>query len=90
MSKPETNYKDPLHGAMSEIVSGQSALNMPAEAIKNPKGSYLSDTDAWANHAYEHFHAALELLNKAHMEREALKTEVYKLSLEIRKLKETK
>ncbi len=70
MSKPETNHADPLQGACMEIHHGLSALNMqpdpiPPEEQTPDNNGYLSQTDRWVEHAYEHFHAALECIRKA-------------------------
>lgn len=67
MSKPFEHYEDPFNGVANEIVSAMSALNMPAQPIKDPspEAFYLSETDAWANHAMEHLRAACEQNGKA-------------------------
>lgn len=65
-------HKDPLHGAIMEISSAISALNMwpePCEpdsdldADSHERG-YLSQTDRWARHAVEHLRAAIDNLEK--------------------------
>ena len=65
MGKPYTDSTNPIRGAMSEIVSAQSALNMPARAIAEPRGEYLADTDEWAAHAMEHLRQAFQYLLQA-------------------------
>lgn len=62
MSDPRTDYRDPVEGAMSELISAQSALNMEPEALEQPDGPYISDLDKWAKHAYDHIAAAMEML----------------------------
>lgn len=70
MSNPTTVYKDPLDGALAEILSAKSALNMEpdpipeAERIENAL-PFLSRTDRWASHAMEHLTCAFELVQKA-------------------------
>ncbi len=70
MCKPETNHTEPLRGAVSEIISGLSALNMqpdpiPPEEQTPDNNGYLSQTDRWVEHAYEHFQAAIQCIRKA-------------------------
>ena len=60
--KPRTDYKDKLEGAIHELISAQSALNMEPEPIKDPKNVFLCDKDKWASHAYDHILAATELI----------------------------
>lgn len=53
-----------VDGAIREIISAMSALNMPPQA--NTEASqdafYLSERDHWAKHAYEHLVAAVDCL----------------------------
>ncbi len=70
MCEPIKHYEKPLQGAVSEIVSGLSALNMhpnpiPPEEQQPGNNGYLSETDRWVEHAYEHFRRAIEYINKA-------------------------
>jgi len=66
MSDPFPVHKShPVHGALLEIVSAMSALNMQPEALPEPKGEYLSETDRWAEHAMEHLNRAIENLSEA-------------------------
>ena len=65
MSTPKTIYPNALQGILQEIISAQSALNMPPKPIegKNDDGvEYLSNIDVWAEHAYNHLSAAVEIL----------------------------
>jgi hypothetical protein len=57
--------EDPMHGAVHEIISGISSLNMEPDPVTNPKGPYISDLDKGVNHAIEHFDAAIALLQRA-------------------------
>ena len=61
MSEPRrySNWRD---GALQEVISAMSALQMPAEALENPQSLYLCDTDRWAKHALEHLEQAVSLL----------------------------
>lgn len=68
MSKPFRDDKNyPISSAISEIISGMSALNMapdpidPEEKVTH-RPVYLSECDAWAKHSMEHFRAALDRL----------------------------
>ena len=69
MSKPN-NYKSGfVNGAMLEIISGRSALNMPPEPIPENEqepdnNGYLSDIDGMVKHSMEHFRQAHKLLIK--------------------------
>lgn len=92
MSEPKTDYKDSIQGALGELVSAMSALNMEPAPLTPPlpapetlgRPIFLSESDGWAKHSYEHLRAAFELMNQAHTEREKLKTQVYRLELRVR------
>ncbi len=73
--KPITNHPDPLHGAVSEIISAMSALNMEPNPlpIAEQTGRYLSETDGWAKHAMEHLQEACNQLTKAQQENAKLR-----------------
>lgn len=62
-------HSDPINGAMCEVVSAMSALNMepnPLTETGDPDSNgYLSEVDGWAKHAMEHLNAAAALLLKA-------------------------
>jgi hypothetical protein len=47
---------------------------------------YISESDANVEHALEHMHAAFRLMNLAHHDQEMLKTQVYKLVVQIEQL----
>lgn len=83
MSEPKKRYEDKIQGALNELVSAMSALNMHPDPIPNSEG-YLSETDGWAKHAMEHMHAVFELLNEAHKEREKLKYKIYRLEVSLK------
>jgi len=81
MSEPR-DYADKLRGAMSEIISGNSALNMhpdpiPSDELDKDINGYLSETDRMAQHAMEHYRKAFELLSEyeAKMQGEYLTTQ---------------
>jgi hypothetical protein len=48
-------------------------------------GFYLSEVDAWAAHAVEHLHAVFRLCQMAHHDMESLKTQVFRLTVELSK-----
>ena len=69
MSAPRTNHQNLLSGAIAELISAMSALNMhpeplPADEVKQDTG-YLADSDKWAAHSMEHIGAAIDLIQKA-------------------------
>jgi hypothetical protein len=85
--KPREDYSDPIHGAISEIFSAMSALNMepcPVAPSELPsKGGvpvFLSECDVWAKHSMEHLQAALAQLNKVSAERDSLRSQLYSLT----------
>lgn len=72
MGDPIKHCQDPINGAVNEIISAQSALNMPPKLVPGtpqewPDGRppFLSEADEWAKHAYEHLNAAIDLLRRA-------------------------
>lgn len=90
-----------IQSALCELVSAESSLNMYPEPIETrmvrttdiygrvtsePEPAYLSATDANAKHALEHMHAAFRLMNMAHHDQEGLKTQVFKLVVQLRDL----
>jgi len=94
MSSPREKYEDSIQGAMNELVSAMSALNMAPDPILVPelieKGKehfgrpmFLTELDGWVKHSYEHLHAVFVLLNEAHKERELLKTKNFRLELKV-------
>lgn len=88
MSDPTLTYEDKIQGALNELVSAISALNMPPEPIENVEPNeyrplYLSETDGMVQHAMEHISATLKLLDEAHRERESLKMQVYRLVIQL-------
>lgn len=63
MSKPTEDYQDKLGGALMELNSALSSLNMHPEPLEvSREVEYLSETDKWANHAYSHIEAAIQLI----------------------------
>jgi hypothetical protein len=84
VSKPFLNVEDALQGALNEIVSAESALNMEPDPVipKDPpegRGPFLSESDAWVQHAMEHMHAAFQLVLRAQRERESLRHQIWRL-----------
>ena len=99
MSTPILKYEDPIQGALNELVSAMSALNMdPDPILQTPelieKGKehfgrpmFLTELDNWVKHSYEHLHAVFMLLNQAHTERELLKTKIYRMELKMMEMR---
>lgn len=88
-----------IQSALCELVSAESSCNMhpdpiPAERTGDPeidahtpeRVRYISESDANVKHAIEHMHAAFRLMNMAHHDQEALKTQVYKLVVQLKEL----
>lgn len=86
-----------IQSALCELVSAESSCNMhpdpiPPERTGDPeidahtpeRVRYISESDANVKHALEHMHAAFRLMNMAHHDQEALKTQVYKLVVQLR------
>jgi hypothetical protein len=71
-------HADKLNGAMNEIVSAMSALNMEPSPIPavDDEMRFLSESDAWAKHCMEHLEAAFKLLVEAVKERDARRVPV--------------
>lgn len=75
MSEPFKNYGksivDKLNGAINELISASSALNMPAnpmkpaEGLEYPFNTYLSQTDYWVNHSILHIREAINLITES-------------------------
>jgi len=67
MSDPREEYDCPIQGAVYELISAMSALNMEPSPIDNPgkNAIYLSETDAMAKHSMEHMNAAMACTRKA-------------------------
>lgn len=83
MSKPITNYDEPIRGVFHELISAESALNMPPEPIEPDADSrgFLSETDAMVKHAMEHLHEAFKQAMKVEREISVLKTKIYRLEV---------
>ena len=79
MSEPRTRSKDKIAGAIQEVVSAMSALNMPPEKRKptNTEAEYLSEVDAWAFHAYQHLKVASRYLADFNAEQQLLEARHY-------------
>ena len=78
MSLPGENYEDKHRGAMVELLSAQSSLNMYPDPIDPDDSSvgYLSETDRWAKHACEHLDKGMTLLNDATLNHQLLQDAV--------------
>jgi len=78
MSKPVENYDDKLYGIVTELTSALSSLNMESrpipeaieEARKGNIQGFLSETEFWAKHSYEHIEAAFHMAIKLIEERD--------------------
>jgi hypothetical protein len=71
MSAPGTDSKNPIQGALVELVSAMSALNMAPEPKDHaPEEFYLSQVDAMAAHAMEHLRAAFAYMSQVAQERD--------------------
>jgi hypothetical protein len=56
---------DMHHMIMDEISNAMSSLNMQPSSIPDEgKNGFLSDTDYWCKHSYEHMFTALRILSK--------------------------
>lgn len=73
MSEPRTTYDDAMRGVTFELIGAMSSLNMEPESMKEPTGSFLSESDTWASHAVEHIRAAIQLARKAEADNAALR-----------------
>jgi hypothetical protein len=84
MSEPRTRSKDKIAGAIQEVVSAMSALNMPPEKRKptNTEAEYLSEVDAWAFHSYQHLKAAFQYLTEFNAEQQLLDARHFQISKE--------
>ena len=74
MSEPFKEYgtdeKSRLLGAINELISAQSYLNMEPHPINPPPkqdypfNAFLSNTDFWVNHSMVHIHEAINLIKE--------------------------
>lgn len=62
---PNTHTENFIKNTLHDIVSAGCALNMEPSPIADPQGTYLSDTDEWAQHASEHLLAIIPHLKEA-------------------------
>jgi hypothetical protein len=60
-----------------------SSLNMPPEAIKEPKGEYISDMDANVFHAMEHLRAAVDKAQEAYKEVDSVRDAIQRILVRI-------
>ena len=75
MVNPINSDKNHLQGAMGEIASSMSSLNMEPLPIKNPDkdAMFLSELDKWAQHSMEHLLQAAQEIGKARQKLEKVK-----------------
>jgi hypothetical protein len=80
-----------LQDALCEIISAQSSLNMPPDPIAPEPSTvplhrplFVSETDGNAAHSIEHMRAAFALVRKGAQAQEALKTQVYRLVVQLK------
>jgi len=86
MGTPITGMEDPVHGAVIEIISAMSALNMEPrpledhelepEILERKKAGdvvYLSQSDGWASHAMKHLETAADYCHRGQHLYEAVK-----------------
>jgi len=76
MGDPFKKSEDPVNGAVGEIISAMSSLNMEPKPMDKPEGDYLSETDFWAYHAMEHLRAAIDLLRRVDLIKESVDSAV--------------
>ena len=88
--KPFDNYKNPIDGARTEILSGTSALHMEPSPKEDKVGNgWLSDTDNMVAHSLEHFYQAYQLLADAYKEHGRLERGTWKKVTDLmRKIKD--
>ncbi len=83
-----------IQSALCELVRAESSLNMGPDPIPESelcpepdyRPRYTSETDRNAEHSMVHLHAAFRLMNMAHHDQEALKTQVYRLVVQLKEL----
>ena len=75
-----------IQNALCELVSAESSLNMEPDFVPDDdtEHGYTSEIDLNAKHAVEHMHAAFRLMNMAHHDQESLKTQVFRLVVQLR------
>ena len=79
MSEPKVDYPESARGAVFEVMSAMSALNMYPDPLPMSKevaeeaDRFLSESDGWAKHSMQHLHAAVELCNRAESEHNRLR-----------------
>lgn len=79
MSTPFTEAEDPVGGAISEISSAISALNMEPSPIKKTLEEWeessrsLAETDEWAAHAVEHMRAAIQYMQQVQIKIDSIR-----------------
>jgi hypothetical protein len=88
MSSPFEPTEHFANIAVSEILSGTSALHMPPEPIPVEKQEpenhgYLSETDFMVKHSIEHFHHAAKLIGVSMNEVHGAKLKLIKLMTEL-------
>jgi hypothetical protein len=84
MSEPRKHGDNKIQGALCEVASAMSALNMEPDPLKAPlgRGYYLSELDGWAAHCIDHLHVVFEYLNEAYQEHERDRYKICQLELQ--------
>lgn len=68
MGVPRTDYKNPSHGVMLELMSALSSLHMVPKEIpeeeRDKAAIFMDDLFTYAKHAKEHIKAAMEIMRE--------------------------
>lgn len=84
MCDPIDTCVDPIQGAMLELISAQSSLNMAPEPMEHkPEEFYLSQVDYWAAHSMEHMQAVFKYLRAAEKKIRRLEDQVRRYQIEL-------
>lgn len=88
MCTPFKDYERQAHGAISEIISAMSALNMEARPVPVEKSApiiaeqgyiFLSESDEWVKHSMEHLRQAIDTIQLAESFKRCAEDELRKL-----------
>ena len=86
MSIPlKPNKENPESSVYSELISAESALNMPPDpiAVEDTEHYYLSQLDGWAKHSLEHIHQAFKNMSCVTAKIKKLEYENLKLRIKL-------